>query len=97
MSVVIVGGNDCMKRIYCDTCKKMGCKAKVFTQMEQGMKSKIGTPDLMILFTNTVSHKMVIAALSEVKGGETRIERSHSSSLSSLKNILKVHLEGMEQ
>ena len=31
------------------------------------MKKKAGLPDLMILFTNTVSHKMVVSALQEAK------------------------------
>ena len=51
MSVVIVGGNDRMVCQYKDVCKDYGCKAKVFTQMDRTIKKKLGTPDLMILFT----------------------------------------------
>ncbi|HIT79623.1 MAG TPA: DUF2325 domain-containing protein, partial [Candidatus Faecivivens stercorigallinarum] len=32
MSVVIIGGNDCMVCQYKTLCKKYGCRAKVFTQ-----------------------------------------------------------------
>ncbi|MDO5382832.1 MAG: DUF2325 domain-containing protein [Eubacteriales bacterium] len=59
MSVVIIGGNECMVREY----KK--------------------------LFTGTVSHKMVQNALREVKGLDTRVVRSHTSSMSALRNILE--------
>ena len=65
MSVVIIGGNDCMHRRYIDACEEYGLKAKVFTQMKGELKKKIGSPDLMILFTNTVSHKMVTNAVIE--------------------------------
>ena len=89
MSVVIVGGNDCMVRQYIDLCEKHQCEAKVFTQMKSGLKRKVGNPDLMILFTSTMSHKMVHYALNEIKGQDTIVARSHSSSKSALENILK--------
>ena len=63
MSVVIIGGNECMERQYQQICKKHGCKAKVFVKEKSGFSKQIGTPDLMILFTNTVSHKMVLSAV----------------------------------
>ena len=91
MSVVIVGVNECMERHYLDLCREYRCDAKVFTKMRSGLKSTIGSPDLMVLFTNTVSHKMVYCALSEMKGGSTRIVRSHTSSQSALRAILEVH------
>lgn len=90
MNIVIVGGNDCMVCKYKDLCNKYSCKAKVFTQMS-GLKSKIGTPDLLVLFTNTVSHKMVKTALAETKGQNMKIARCHSSSMSALKGILEEH------
>lgn len=89
MSVVIIGGNDCMERLYIDACKRCGCKAKVFTQMKGEMKRKIGSPDLMILFTSTVSHKMVNCAVGEARRCNAAVERSHSSSLNALQGILE--------
>ena len=90
MSVVIVGGNDCMTRQYKDICKSYQCHAKVFTQMRDGLKNKIGSPDLLVLFTGTVSHKMLKTALSAT-GKDTQIIRSHTSSATALKNILQEH------
>ena len=55
MSVVIVGGNDCMVCQYKSICKEFDYKAKVFTQVPSDFKSKIGSPDLVVLFTSTVS------------------------------------------
>ena len=91
MSIVIVGGNECMVRQYMDVCRDYNCRAKVFCKMRDGLKNKVGNPELLVLFTNTTSHKMVKCALSEVKGKETIIERSHSSSISALKGILDKH------
>lgn len=89
MNIVIVGGNDCMVCQYKDLCKKYQCQAKVFTQMKGTLKNKIGNPDLIVLFTNTVSHKMIKCALGEAKGQNTKIARAHSSSLSALRTILE--------
>ena len=63
MSVVIVGGNECMERRYIDLCEQYKCKAKVFTKMRGCFKNKIGNPDILVLFTNTMSHKMLQSAL----------------------------------
>lgn len=91
MSVVIVGGNECMTRQYKNLCRNYKCKAKVYSKMESGLKN-IGTPDLIVLFTNTVSHKMVHCALSQAKEENTKIARSHSSSIAALKDILEKHI-----
>ena len=93
MSVVIVGGNECMVRQYKNLCSEYQCKAKVYSKMSGGLKD-IGTLDLLVLFTNTVSHKMIRCALSETKGQNVRIARSHTSSISALKNILEEHAAG---
>ena len=89
MSVVIVGGHDRMVRNYKDICKKFHCKVKVFTHMTTQMSSQIGKPDLMILFTNTVSHKMIHCAVTEAGKNNTDIVRCHTSSGTALEGILR--------
>lgn len=90
MSVVIVGGNECMAGRYKSLCSDYKCKAKVFPKKSGGLRN-IGSPDLLVLFTNTVSHKMVQCALSETKGRDVKVIRSHSSSMQALKSILEEH------
>lgn len=91
MSVVIIGGNECMVCQYEKICKDYGCRAKIFAKEKGGFKKKLGTPDLMILFTNTVSHKMVNSAVTEAKKNKIQIERIHSSSASALTNVLAAY------
>jgi len=90
MSVVILGGNECMERRYKDLCKEFNCTAKVFTKPSGNLRSKIGNPDLMVFFTNTMSHKMLNVAVSEAQK-DTVIARCHSSSISALRGVLKEH------
>ena len=89
MSVVIVGGNECMAGKYESICREHGCKAKVYTKQSGSLKKKVGTPDLLILFISTVSHKMVEMALREAKRCNTPVARCHSSSASALKGLLE--------
>ena len=93
MSVVIIGGNERMVCQYSDICKCYGCKAKVFPKEHGSVRKKIGCPDLLILFTNTVSHKMVRCAVSEAKNKNIEVVRSHSSSQAALTEILEQHCE----
>mgnify|MGYP001042227856 CR=1 FL=1 len=89
MSVVIIGGHDRMVRQYKEICENHKYKAKVFTQMKTGLDKLIGRPDLLILFTNTVSHKMVKCALEEAKRNNIEVVRCHTSSGNALTGILE--------
>ncbi len=89
MSVVIIGGHDRMVCQYKKICKNFNCKAKVFTQMSADLNKQLGSPDLFVLFTNTVSHKMVRCAMEEAKRNNTQVVRCHSSSGSALAEILQ--------
>ncbi len=86
---MIIGGHDRMAGEYKKICKAFQCKAKVFTQMPGDLRGQIGNPDLIVLFTNTVSHKMVRCAVAEAGKGKVNIVRSHSSSKSALNEILQ--------
>ena len=91
MSVVILGGNECMVRKYKDLCRSYQCTAKVITKMGGTLKNRLGSPDLLVMFTDTISHKMVQNALNETRGQDTVIVRSRSSSMSALGSILAEH------
>ena len=88
MSVVIIGGNERMVCQYSDICRGFGCKAKVFAKENGPIRKKIGNPDLLILFTNTVSHKMARCAVEEAERCNADVVRCHSSSKNALQEIL---------
>ena len=77
MSIVIIGGNERMVCQYTDICKDYGYKAKVFPKENGAIRKKIGCPDLMVLFTNTVSHKMVRCAVEEAGRCNADVIRCH--------------------
>lgn len=91
MSIVLVGGHDRLHSEYRGIGSKRGHKLKVYTQMPTKFNKVIGKPDAIVLFTSTVSHKMVGVAVKEAKKKSIPIVRSHNSSLGALeKSILKL-------
>lgn len=91
MSVVIVGGNECMAGKYESICREHGCKAKVFTKENGSLKKKVGTPDLLILFISTVSHKMALSVIAEAKKNDVPVARVLTSSGTALREALMEH------
>ncbi len=91
MSVVIIGEHERMENRYREICKSYHHKPKIFTKMRADLSRQIGTPDLMILFTATASHKMVRCAVAESERSNAILERSHSSSASALIHILEAY------
>lgn len=74
---------------YKDICEEYSCKAKVFTKMPSDFESKLGMPDLMVVFTSTCSHKMVNSVNRKSRKHRIPVARVHSASASALKNILE--------
>lgn len=89
MSIVIVGGHERMVNQYKKICKNYNHKVKVFTKMSADLDKQMGSPDVFILFTNTVSHKMVRCAVDEAKRSNAQLIRCHTSSNNALIDILE--------
>lgn len=88
MSVVILGGNECMAGRYEDICRDCRCKAKVYLKNERGIQN-FGNPDLLILFTGAMSHKMLSVAIEQAKKRNIQVVRRSSGSAAALRSILK--------
>ena len=88
MNIVVIGGNDGMVTRYKEVCRSYNCKAKVFTQMPTDFCSKIGMPDLMVVFTGTCSHKMLKSVNMRSQKHDIPVEHIRSSSISALRNVL---------
>jgi glutamate synthase domain-containing protein 2 len=78
---------------YKDICKECGCAAKVFTQPKANMEGQIGKPDLIVLFTNPISHEMAKIARTAASKCGIALAQSHTGSGSALRGILREHRE----
>lgn len=93
MSIVIVGGHDRMHCRYKEICKKYGCKCKVFTQCPANFQNQIGSPDIIIVFTKTVAHKMLNDASVQAEKTGAAIKHCHSSSACALNEALSEYFQ----
>jgi hypothetical protein len=89
MSVVIIGGNDRMVCRYRDICREYNCEAKIYTQPKSNLECLMGSPDLIVLFTNPVSHEMIKIAKKKAAAKAIPLVQSHCASCSSLRNVLE--------
>lgn len=96
MSIVIVGGHDRMQCRYKEICKKHGCKCKVFTQCPANFQNQIGSPDIIVVFTKTVAHKMLNVATAQAEKTGAKLHHCHSSSACALNDLLTEHFAGRE-
>ncbi|MFQ7527408.1 MAG: DUF2325 domain-containing protein [Mediterraneibacter gnavus] len=69
--------------------RNISVKQKCSHRCQEICPKKIGTPDLVVLFTNTVSHKMVRCAVEEAGRCNAEIIRCHTSSKNALEDILE--------
>jgi hypothetical protein len=78
-----------MERQYKDICSRYKCKAKVFARCTKNLENQIGTPDLLVVFTNPVAHEMVNIAKKTAAARDIALVQSHNGSSQTLVNILE--------
>jgi hypothetical protein len=88
MSIAILGGLDRLKRNYETIGKELGFQVKIFSQRVPNMDKRLNGVKAIVLFTGSISHPMMQLVRKSAKLHSIPIERSHSSSLSSLKRCL---------
>ena len=91
MSIVIIGGYCRMHCRYKDICKEYGGRAKIFIQPRADLDYAIGSPDLIVLFTNSVAHTMAQTARRKSSQNGISLAQSHSASGNALRHILRLH------
>lgn len=95
MSIVIVGGHDRMHCRYKEICGKYGCKCQVFTQFPANFKNQIGSPDMVVVFTGTVAHKMVGVVSEQAQKKGAVLKHCHCSSGSALQEAINEYFNGV--
>lgn len=89
MSIVIFGGHDRMERIYIDEAKKFGLKAKVYTYGRNDIEKSVGSSDRVLIFTDTISHKIASTVSREAKRKNIPVVVCHNSSKTSFKKKME--------
>lgn len=67
MTILVVGGNERMKRDYINLGKEKGYKTKVILNMSSKALKDFGSPDAVVMFTSTISHKFKTVVETQAK------------------------------
>jgi len=79
---------DRLRREYINAAKATGVDLKVFTGKENSIASQIGSPDLVIVFTNKVSHAARKEVMHYAKSRNIPVKMVHNCGVSSLRQNL---------
>lgn len=88
MSIALIGGMDRLERHYINEAEKFGFNLRVFTKFVTGMSEKIGNVDVLVIFTNKVSHRAKKEAMNVAKSGKIPVFMYHSCGVCSLRDCL---------
>ncbi len=80
MTVLVVGGNERMKRDYINLAKEKGYKTKVILNMSSKALKDFGNPGAVVMFTSTMSHKLKAVIETQAKRKEIPLIKHYNSS-----------------
>lgn len=89
MCAALVGGMDRLKREYINTAKDQGITLKVFTGQESNISQRLGGVDMVIIFTNKVSHEAKKKAFKLAKTNNIPLQLLHACGVSTLSEHLR--------
>ena len=91
MTLLVVGGNERMKRDYINWGKEKGYKTKVILNMSSKALKDFGCPDAVVMFTSTVSHKLKTVVETQAKKKNIPVIRHYNNSkVSFMECLVKV-------
>jgi hypothetical protein len=80
---------DRLRQDYIGTAKALGIELKVFTGQERSIKHQLGDLDMIILFTNKLSHAARVEAVRYAKSNNIPLHMSHSSGIAALRKYFE--------
>ncbi len=88
MSIAIVGGIRSLERKYKDFLKKKKYRTKIFNQMQPEFVKRIKAVDAVIIFSDTVSHKLAVNCRKVCKKNNICLINSSAGSICNLEKAV---------
>lgn len=89
MCVAVVGGMDRLQPHYLEEAEKFGVKLKLFASHQTGMNAKLKNVDVLVIFTNKISHTARRQAVKAVRSRGIPVMQIHSCGVCSLRDCLR--------
>lgn len=92
MCVTLIGGMDRLKAGYEAAAREHGCRLHCIPRNERNFSEKIGSPDLLIVFTNKISHEAKRKACDAGRARGIPVRLVHSCGVSTLRDCIGTHI-----
>lgn len=89
MCLTLIGGMDRLRAEYMAAAAADGHQLKCISRNERDFTAKIGNPDMLIVFTNKVSHEAKNKAMRLARSRNIPVSLLHSCGVSSLRECLR--------
>lgn len=89
MCVTLVGGMDRLKAEYMAAAREHGCSLRCVPRNERHFEGKIGNPDMLIIFTNKISHEAKRKASDLGRARGIPVCLAHSCGVSTLRDCIR--------
>jgi len=89
MCIALVGGMDRLDKHYMETAKRAGVSLQIFTRSQTNIAAKLKKADVMVIFTNKVSHRVKSEAMNAAKAHGIPVIMHHSCGVCTLRNCLE--------
>lgn len=89
MCVALVGGMERLKKHYEEEATKAGIELKVFNTWEPKLATKVRAADVVVLFTNKISHTARREVMSAAKAARVPVHAVHSCGLCTLRDCIR--------
>ena len=86
MCVAVIGGMDRLEQHYRKEAENFGIELKVFNTSATGIASKVKTADVVVIFTNKVSHRARKDAMNAARARNIPVYQYHSCGVCTLRD-----------
>jgi hypothetical protein len=89
MCIALIGGMDRLDKHYMEVAKQAGFSLQIFTRSQTNIAAKLKKADVMVIFTNKISHRVKFEAMSAAKAHGIPVIMQHSCGVCTLRSCLE--------
>jgi len=89
MCIALIGGMDRLDKHYRETAERAGITLQIFNRSQTNIAAKLKKADVMVIFTNKVSHRVKTEAMHAAKARSIPVVMHHTCGVCTFRNCLE--------
>lgn len=91
MCIALIGGMDRLDKHYKEVAELAGLSLQIFSKSQTNIAAKLKKADLMVIFTNKVSHRVKTEAMQAAKSCGIPVIMRHTCGVCTLRECLECY------